>query len=146
MFPISIEGQFELPQGDFAHVDAALTSMQDALTAVRASTVSRDGNAVTYTASLWRFVTNWNILAPVPTGRIEIQPGMPGVVTFRFSTILLLMLGTAGATFIAAAAGQDGHLGFGLVVFAVGWLWLFGMNYLIAYLRLRAFVRRSVLE
>ena len=88
---------------------------------------------------------NWNILVPVGRGEIEIVPGKPGTVKYGFSCVQMLILLTlmVGAMSVALIS-REGLSAHAIIFLVIGWLWLFGMNYVISAVRLPRFVRRAV--
>lgn len=143
MFPTSFEGTLELPNITAQNLETAFRSMDSALRAVRASDIFRDGNRISFRAGIFRFVSNWNILVPVGSGWIQIEPGN---IYYSFSCMELLVITTVMVTLMSTAVAMVGDASssevFGL--FILGWAWLFGMNYLIGLFRLPRFIERSV--
>lgn len=150
MFPTSIDGEFEIPEYDSTK-DGALRTLlkfERALFDNKAKNIKLVGTKLTFEGGIMRMVSNWNILVPVGYGEIEVRPGSPGKLIYRFSTRQML----AGATGMAALFGLLAAMGASglasanpVVIFLAAWAWLFGMNYLFAAYRLPRFVR-SVLE
>lgn len=92
---------------------------------------------------MFRWVGNWNTLAPVESGRIEVDPRSPNRITDHFACVRLLVLASLAALFFAVASFRDGGLGVSVLLAGFAWRWLFGMNYLVAALRLPALIRRA---
>lgn len=137
MFPTSFEGTIEMRALESTEVDLVLNQIEQALKAERATAISRTGNTVSFRAGLFRLVMRENVLAQVGKGEIEVLPGSPGTVKYRFSSVQMLLITTLMAGFMGIVARSP-------VGFAVTWLWLFGMNYLIGAFRLPRFVRKAV--
>ena len=116
--------------------------IEAALIAAQATTVDRHSNAVSFSANLFRMVGNWNILVQTDSGAIEIIPGAPTSVRYTFSCRKMLIVTTTMMVVMAFFVFLSEGISEAAIVFAGGWLWLFGMNYLIAAIRLPLFVRR----
>ncbi len=147
VFPLDISGQVAVPDATALRAPALIAHFERALVRERASSVSTAGNRLTFRVGMFRFVSNMNILAFIGSGEIEIQPGSPATVSFRFSCLRSLLAMTA------IASGLALHLASGPISPAIRfwipvgmWLWLFGANYLIASSQLRQFVRNVVAE
>lgn len=141
MFPTSIKGQFERSMLQSEDINLTLSRVEQELVAVRASDVLRTGNKITFRGGIFRFVSNWNILVPIGYGEIEI---LPASVKYEFSCAQMLVLTTlmAGVMGMFMLSSVPVFSTFSLVAPLLMWLWLFGMNYLIAVVRLPAFVRK----
>ena len=143
MFPISIVGEFDISMKESEDVNSVLNKIEKGLDTVRATSIVRTANKVTFRGGIFRLVTNWNILVPVGYGVIGVQPGNPGSVTYKFSclemlvttTIMVVLMGVFILSSIPISA-------FSIFAPIFMWLWLFGMNYLIAMLRLPVFVKK----
>ena len=142
MFPTSISGTVELPVLTPEQTPALVSALNIALEGARAFDISRTGNAITFRGGIFRFVSNLNVLVPVSSGVIEVRPGAPGTIVFRFSCMQLLIIVTVMALLTGFVIPSNQPLAFKLGMPALMWLWLFGMNYLIAKIRLPAFIRR----
>lgn len=144
MFPISIEGKFEVDDLDGETGERILNRAVRQLEEAKASEISHDADTVIFRTYLFRFVLNWNILVGINRGEIEILRGNPGMVTYKFSTVQLLVIATILSIWLGFEAysrsPQSGDYWFG--VFA--WLVLFLFNYGIAAVRLHAFVREAI--
>lgn len=140
MFPTSIKGEFEIKVLQFEDIDSVLSRVEQELAAARAANVLRTDNKITFRGGIFRFVSNWNVLVPVGYGEIEV---LPTSVKYEFSCIEMLIVTTFMACimciFILSSIPVS-TLSF--VVPLLMWLWLFGMNYVIAFVRLPAFVRK----
>ncbi len=144
MFPTSFEGQIELSDFSCEQTDAVADRVASALLKVRATNVSRSGNIVTFRAGVFRLVSSWNVLAPVNHGSIEVQRGSPSTVKYKLSCVEMLVVTTLMAAIAGFAIPSKAPALFKLGAPALMWLWLFGMNYLVAAYRLPAFIRRAV--
>lgn len=144
MFPTSFEGRIELSDFSCEQSDAIADRVASALLKVRASSVSRNGNVVTFRAGVFRLVPSWNILAPVNHGSIEVQGGSPSTVKYKLSCLEMLIVTTLMVAIAGFAIPSKAPAVFKLGAPALMWLWLFGMNYLIAAYRLPGFIRRAV--
>lgn len=144
MFPLAIVGRVESATIPIEQVPAIVAALKSALAQARASDVSEIGNKVTFRGGAFRSVFNWNVLVPFGSGVIEVHTGSPGTVEFRFSCVQMFVVVTLMVSFAAFIIPTTKPLWFRLGAPLAMWLWLFGMNYLIAKFRLPAFVRRAV--
>lgn len=146
MFPVSIDGEFALST-EVSQVDRVLDGIASALRGKGATQVARQGDSIVFRAGLLhtRGFGNWNILIPVGSGAIDALGGGDGLrVRYRLSTRELLgvvsaLLVFATITPLVNGAPLESTLG----LLAVGWLGLFGVNYLIAWFRLSNFIRKA---
>jgi len=146
MFPTSVAGRVELASISVDQVPELTRALKSGLERAQASQVTCAGNAVLFRVSLFRLVSNWNLLVPVNGGVVEIHAGAPGIVQFRFSCVRMLMLVSVVALVVAAFIPQREPLWVRLGAPFVVWLWFVGQNFLIASFRLPAFVRRAMLD
>lgn len=140
MFPLSITGELKISRLQDEDVNFVLNTVEQELTAVRATNVSRTANRVTFKGGIFRFVSNWNLLVPIGYGEIEV---LPDCVKYTFSCVQMLigttvMVCVMGAFILYSAPVST----FSLIAPVIIWLWLFGMNYLISAVRLPGFVRK----
>ena len=144
MFPISLEGSIDTHSISPEQVNAVTERLVSALNRARASSVVCDGNTVTFRGGMFRLVFNWNVLVPVSRGTITISSGSRDAVRFNLSCVEMLVVTTVMAICagFVIPSGQPALFRFGAPVLM--WLWLFGMNYVIAAYRLPAFIRRAV--
>jgi hypothetical protein len=144
MFPLSIEGTVEFAAIEPQEVPRLVTAISAALQRARATDISSTGDTVTFRGGGFRWVTNWNALVPISSGVVHIRAGTPGNVAFRFSCVQMLTIVSLMALFAAVVTAAKKPLSLGLGAAAFIWLSLFGLNYLIAKVRLPAFIRRAL--
>ena len=112
-----------------------------------ADSVSIDAAEVRFTAGIFRIVWNWNILVPFGSGSIAVvSHGAEFLVSYRLSTVQMLVTVTGmiclmGLMIFSETMNAWYEI---LLVLGGGWLWLFGMNYLIAIVRFPAWLRRGL--
>lgn len=146
MFPVSIQGKIPLhalQPGAASHIVARI---EQGLSSARPSHIERDGRVVVFRAGMFRLVSSWNLLAVVDRGRIEVVDGANAHVAYDFSTRQMLIVVSSiliAMPLFAIAAGDGPPLVVLPVLAALGWLWLVGMNYLTATLRLRRFLKSA---
>jgi len=141
-FPFSLIDSFDIETpGDPASdpVPDLTAAISDWLAKQRAKAVWQTARGISFKAGLFRTVTGWNILCPVGSGEIEISRHETVIrVTYRLRFSELLIVATAGVAVVVgfpvltSAIGAAGAF----AIFVVGWLWLFGMNYLLAKKRI----------
>jgi hypothetical protein len=143
MFPFAISGQVSLPGVQPEQVPALLSRIAEAAREQRAQAIEIGESRVTLRGG--QLVTNWNVFASITRGTIEVRAGDPGVVTYHFTCTVMLVLATALSLFFGGVVfAARGFSPVALVAPVVVWLWLFGMNYLLATHRLPAFVRGAI--
>jgi hypothetical protein len=154
-FPLSITGSVTVPKDDtdFVTVPNLAQGIEKLLSEAKATSVARDGNSITFTAGFFRFVINWNILVPFGSGKLEVEDeGHRIRVRYAARTVPLLVF--TSSVFCAIAIWMSlAELRAGtfpawalLWVFGVFWVWLFGMNYVIAMIRFPFWLKRGLLR
>ena len=126
-----------------AAIDAAVlpNHFANCLWNVKASTVEILGNRVAFTRRLFRFVSNWNVLAPFESGDLTIDADSRQVhyrVSFR--ELVLLGTGMVGVMTVFLRTSQVPLL----LIIPLMWLWLVGANLAIGIFRFKQFVVRAV--
>jgi|tagenome__1003787_1003787.scaffolds.fasta_scaffold20425852_1 hypothetical protein len=108
----------------------------------RATTVDIQGNCVAFTAGVFRFVSNWNVLVPFGSGDLTVEPDFRQV-RYRVSIRQLVLIGTAlvglMTVFMLMSPGWQP-----LVFVPFMWLWLVGANIKLGIVRFRRFVVRAI--
>jgi len=145
MFPTSISGTLELPAFKSVGVEELLSLVSAEMDHANARDIRRVGTKLSFRGGVFRLVSNWNVLVPAGSGEIEILPGTPVRVRYHFSCIQMLVLVSLIVLAIGAStiSSHPSDLTSYLIPL-LAWLWLFGMNYLVASARLPALVRRAV--
>jgi hypothetical protein len=145
---LTIDGSVKLAAATPGQAADSAKKLAAALLAKRANDVQLSGGLITFRVEIFRFVTSWNILTPITSGKITVSPGSPGSIDYSFSCARLLILAT-GASFafglLAPSSSGDSAV-FHLMIALVAWAWLFGGNYLIATWRISSFVRNVIAE
>ncbi len=142
-FPVSLTGAIDVPsQGMTAQSrDRVELAISDWLVASKATQVTVSAEGVKFVAGLFRFVLNTNILVPFNSGTISVM-AQPQTLRVEYTLSCRLMLAVTSAiaaftgVFVVAFAIKDGAW-FVLVVPVIMWTWLFGMNYLLGWARIR---------
>ena len=143
MFPTGVSGQFEIVAVEYRAIEILLQRVERELRAVRALEVRRRGNKVLFKGGLLRMVSRSNVLNPVSSGEIEIVPGSPTVVRYRFSCVQLLICVTVFASAFAIFLFSIGAILAALIFPLFFWLFMFGLSFLVASARLPIFVRKA---
>lgn len=120
MFPISLTGSVRVPQRPDTTVAAEKIARW--LDGTEATAVETGPGWVRFEAPLAGTLRS---IGPFDSGifRLEIEDVAPRVVS-------ALVAGLVVAGLLLSKRGMDWR--FGVELFAAGWLWLFGMNYLMA--------------
>jgi hypothetical protein len=137
-----------VPHGHSTPQEAALAGLAAGLERVRASTIAREGAWVLFYVRFFRLVLNTNLLCPIDSGAITAEVDGDAIkVSYRLRTVRLCIMTTGmalAAVVVVLSVSLDVMTAAGIGVLA--WLWLFGGNYAIAWVRFRGFVKRSVRE
>jgi hypothetical protein len=142
MFPVSIKGEIDIPPD---RVDAALDRLKAAVAKARPSFLDRRGQVLTFRGGVFRWVTGWNILVPVDECSIAAEFGkLRYDCSTRETLIAATVMAVGVLVFILVMAPESMPLGARIAAPLVAWLWLFGMNYLTSYVRLRIFFARAI--
>ena len=124
--------------------------MAKELKLVKAHDIVRHNNQLSFTGRILNFGSNWNILTQIDKGFIKVSPSADGIVilykiSFRVLLVLVSLLLVVGlGSIFASKGGAVFSLTGKIAVSIVAWLWLFGMNWLIAVIRFPAFIERVV--
>jgi len=126
--------------------DRLLQTFQQELHRLSARKLDMSGDTVSFAGGGFRFVSNWNLLVPISRGKIVVMPIADGV-TVRYQISFRELIVVATIMILAMAVifcGFEGRAGLASVAFfvPVGWLWLVGMNIVIAIPRFNCFVKR----
>jgi len=108
---------------------------------VKASTVEIQGSRVMFTRRMFRFVSNWNVLAPFESGELEVDAANRQLhyhVHFRQLALIGTGMVAAMAVFMLATPAYPRLF---LVFIPVMWLWLVGANLAIGICRFRQLLR-----
>ena len=126
-----------------------MLAVETAMRKAKPNALTRDGAKITFRAGVFRFwlVTNWNVLIPIGSGELRFsQEGDRVLIHYSaslvelFVTVTLMLLIMLGIVPLLAGEHTLWPLGF----LPLGWLWLFGMNYLTTKSRFPRFLRRAV--
>jgi hypothetical protein len=152
MFPVSVSGAVKLRKRENPGMLVAPIAVQleNLLEKAQASDWTVEGSEIRFTVALLRRGTGrGNILEPFESGRFEIVPQDDHVLV-RYRMNMLRTLGIVTAMIcvlvlfvwhgrsIAAAFGEIWPFALG------GWLWLFGVGYLIAMIRVPLWLKRGL--
>jgi hypothetical protein len=145
-FPLGIKGTIRLrvdyPPADI--VSRAVRHIESMLEAAAASSVETNGAEVTFTARMFRGVSNWNVLIAFGSGQIHVEPDVNGfIVRYELSTTRMFLIVT-GMMAIASLFAISKVFSVGFVAF--GWAWLFGANYVMAMIRFPLWLKGGLWE
>jgi hypothetical protein len=144
MFPIGFSGEFEIVAVEYRTIEILLQRLEQKLRRARARNVRRNGNKVSFKGGFFRIAGNWNVLNPVSSGEIEIVPGNPAVVKYRFSFVQLLVFVTVVAASCMIFLVSIGAIWAALIFPPMIWLSMFGLGFMLASARLPPFVLRAM--
>ena len=144
-FPFSSEGTILTETADLPQVAAIIEAV---LRQAKASKISTTTTRIDFTGGLFRLVSNWNLLAPISSGRVEFhQRDRTVEIRYHISFVQLFVVATITMIFMFGVlpilSSGDRAL-FSLSVIGLTWLWLFGMNYVISVFRFPAALRSAL--
>jgi hypothetical protein len=147
MLPLSWQGRVALPPEAGDDPERVLDRLEAALVGARARALRRERGAVAFEGGSFRLVSNWNLLAPISFGRLDVERGPEGIeVRYHITFEEVVAFATLGCVFMAVTLffltpGPDmGAVPY--VVPVVGWAWLVGGNIAVTLVRFPAFVHR----
>lgn len=145
-FPFSYEAEFR----STVRTSGAqlLRTLEDGLLRLKASDIVRAGDAVQFTATLFRFVTNWNLLVFIDKGQIEVHERDSNVhVRYRieFARSFFLVTFLVGTFFgVQVFRAPNLNVAGKLAILGFSWAWLFSANYVISVIRFRRWLIRNL--
>lgn len=133
-----------VPQRPDAAYDDLLATLEQRLRDADARKVTNNGDELCFAGGFFRFVSNWNLLVPIGKGRISLDR-QTSRITYSLSFVQLviggiLMVGFMDTVVIGWKWPAEGICAASVVMF----LWLVGMNYLIALARFDKFMKRCI--
>lgn len=129
--------------GDDIDLDALPAHLADRLRTVKADKVTVDGDRVAFTGGGFRWVTNWNALAPFGFGSLAVDRASHSI-QYRLSLRQLaigVMLQTIVAMTFLVYMSRSYYV---LMAIPVAWGMLIGLNLAIGIPRFESFLRRAV--
>lgn len=143
--PASVDGRVEIPGETDPKV--VLDRLVWALKAADASAVRKDGSQITFDVDALRLVGNMNVLGPYDGGALVVSKGDSGVVVRYSASLRRMLLLVTGVVLFGLAPllyVVSNVSAIGTVSLAIGaWVWLFGVNALIASFRFPRWVVRE---
>lgn len=151
MFPIGISGSIRLsePGNPTPYVMPVRERLVDLLDEISAYDVVAEGDTVRFRLAFFGGAGRYHPLAPVDRGTFQIEIEDTALrVRYRLSTLrfLLAITGLLAVFFGFVFFENATHMSRQTLMIGVGfgWLWLFGMNYLISAIRLPFWLRRKL--
>jgi|SRR5580698_4430020 hypothetical protein len=154
MFPINISGSIRLRGlGNPApFIKSVRERLVDMLDAAGAAEVSSEDDAVRFKTAFFPGGPggNWNILAPFNAGTLQIEAeDMSLRVHYRMSTVRMLLAITGILTLLTSAwiianLSSAGTWLEAVKIASLAWLWMFGLNYIIAMIRTPLWLKREL--
>ena len=143
MFPVSIKGAIDVPSDE---IDAALGRLRAVVAKARPRLLERRGQVLTFWGGMFRWVPGWNILSPVDECTVTVGSGKLRYDCSTRETLIATIVMAVGVwAVIFLMESKSMPPGAQIAVLLGTWLWLFGMNYLTTYVRLRRFFARAVM-
>jgi len=145
MFPFGINGHIGLRALQPQHMCIVTAGIKRQLEIMKIHNAALRDNTILFHGGFFpsRFISNLNVLSPVSQGKIEVFHGTPAIIKYRLSAVGMLI----DVLFIALAAaifiGITDNLSRAVLVFLSVFCVLFGLNYLTAAVRIRAFLRHA---
>lgn len=143
MLPFDYSGEYRwrgISDGEAGEIKRRLLKASaEELCRVKGRNVRVEGDKVYFSGGMFRLVSNWNILTQIDHGHIEVSDvGEDIIVSYYISFRFLVVAGTVLVLIFSGLASLP------LPVVVIAWLWLIGMNLLIAIVRFPRFVARIV--
>lgn len=140
-FPVSLIGSFNVKTSSAPDqfVPALKTAISNWLVEKRARDITQTAQRITFKAGMFRFVWSWNPLVAISSGEIDVLgQGTDIQIAYHLRFTEAFIIVTTGIALIFGpptwnASNLNAFEAFGILSFA--WLWLFGMNYLFARIR-----------
>jgi hypothetical protein len=139
-FPVSVAGSISLPidRSQPIRHEEFLSLIEAILDSKNANDVRRDGDTIWFRLPFLNRGWSWDIMIPYDSGRFDVDYG-PNAIIVRYDLRVVRML--AITTTIAVVVGL---LALNAPVAVFAWAWLFGMNYVIAVVRMPGWLRRNL--
>jgi hypothetical protein len=164
-FPLSNEGTVVIDTAIYPELSPAVIvdRLRGMLMDAKASDVSTVVDTVEFKNVFFRLVWNWNILVPYEAGSFSVAAQGRGLeVRYDLSTRRMLrtvsgLVGFFAAIFVAGlvvplATGEAGasetmqEIPNFAILFVIAWLWLFGMNYIVAKMRMPSWLKDGLIR
>jgi hypothetical protein len=144
-FPFSSQGTLFVDTGDLERVIAAVESV---IQRAKPSSIATTDRHIEFTAGLFRSVSSWNLLVSIESGRVTFEKTDRGIqVRYVISFVQMFFVVTIMVVVLFEALpviSWGNRAGVPLPVVGLMWLWLFGMNYVIATFRFPAALRGAL--
>ncbi|HEX4862007.1 MAG TPA: hypothetical protein VFV07_12275 [Rhizomicrobium sp.] len=146
MFPISLNGSIRLhdlgnPTPYAARVRERLVDLLDE---ANAYDVAEEGDAVRFKIAFFGGGGRYHPLAPIDRGRFEIEIEDTALrIRYRLSTLRLMVVLTAALAVLFGLAMSDKAVPNAWFP-AFAWLWVFGLSYLVAAIRIPFWLKRRL--
>jgi hypothetical protein len=146
VFPISINGSIRLrdlgnPTPYAARVRERLADLLDG---ANAYDVAAEGDAVRFRIAFFGGAGRYHALAPIDHGTFAIEIEDTALrIRYRLSTLRLMIVISAALALLFGLAMSDKHAP-GFWFAGLGWLWVFGLNYLFAAIRIPFWLKREL--
>jgi len=141
MFPFSIDGQLEAPKLDSSRAKRLRQRLQAELQKLGAHGIEQEGEWVRFEKRSSPLASRYSALRQIDRGEVEIVPGAPGWIRYRFSCARMLRNNSLlAAVLLAAASLARSEPLVSLAVFLVSWAWLVGVGFLFARIHMRRFL------
>lgn len=144
--PFSISGHVLI--AEVLESSVAASRLERALDSLKAKRVSRTGTEIRFTAGIFRAVSGMNLLVPIGSGRLSIEPvGMGLSVEYKLSftqlflVVSISVLGFFGPPILSAPNLTPAEAA---MLLSIAWLWLYGMNVVLAVNRFPRWIQRSL--
>lgn len=143
--PFSLSGRVVLT--DPSDPAIAIARIVDALKAAGATDIHQAGHSVTFRAGVFRLVTSLNPLVPIGSGEVAVRASSSGVaIDYRISfrqifVVVSAMIAVVFGPVVLTAPNVNAWEATLLLGFM--WVWLFGGNVLITWVRFPRWLRRA---
>lgn len=150
-FPLSHTGQLEISYVNRS-IESIITSVQDGLEKVNAINIVRNEKDISFSGGFFLSISSWHILTAISFGKISVRNlnnkiSIKYYLNFRVFLIvsLILILGLlAPISFFYSNPAMPLEKLVWVIYLILGWLFLFGGNYLITIIRFPCFIQKIV--
>jgi len=147
LFPLDISGSIELAPLDQRLAASVLEAIQNRLQAEPVSSVRRDSDSISFSQNVAQMfsLAAYRPFGFIDSGEILLEGKPATLLQYRLSTRRSLTVIMGLACVVALSIGVTERDISGAVIFvALGFFWLFGVNYLIASFRTRSLIKGLV--
>ncbi len=151
-FPFKLNGVIEVPVKDSTpeFSTAVIQAIACRIKQARPSSFEISANEIIFSGGVFRLVLSSNLLVPITSGRIKIEPShLPDLIIVYYQitfTEMFIMVTIMVAGFMAPILLSVPKFNIiqVLAILIIMWLWLFGANFVTTWWRFRRALRKAI--